>query len=280
MKLADIVSRSPTVRPWLDGEKIPWNEPEFSARMLKNHLDQAHDWASRRQDLIERQLAWINGRLAPGSRVLDLACGPGFYTQRLAEMGHHCRGVDFSPASIDYARRQARDKNLDIDYVLEDIRKYRSDDLFDCLMFVFGEFNVFSESDARGILDGCRRMLRPGGLLILEGHYLEAVRDTGLAPASWWSCGADEGVLSARPHICLQENFWAEDSATATTRYYILDAETGRAEMFCLSMTGYSLETYEALFEAAGLGRPRILSPEEWPVGGPFEGVMLTFVCE
>jgi predicted TPR repeat methyltransferase len=38
-------------------------------------------------------------------RILDLGCGPGLYTQRLASLGHTCVGIDISPASIAYARR-------------------------------------------------------------------------------------------------------------------------------------------------------------------------------
>ena len=27
------------------GVKIPWDDPDFSRRMLENHLSQGHDWA-------------------------------------------------------------------------------------------------------------------------------------------------------------------------------------------------------------------------------------------
>ena len=32
---------------WAGRYKIPWDEPGFSRRMLKEHLNQAHDLASR-----------------------------------------------------------------------------------------------------------------------------------------------------------------------------------------------------------------------------------------
>ncbi len=34
MNLMDIVNRIPSPIPWSEGEKIPWNEPGFSSRML------------------------------------------------------------------------------------------------------------------------------------------------------------------------------------------------------------------------------------------------------
>jgi len=280
MNINDIITRLIPAPPWVDGEKIPWNEPEFSRRALEDHLTQNHDWASRRDELIDRHVAWINGRLKPGSRILDLACGPGLYTQRLTRQGHSCLGVDFSPASIGYAREKAAEAGLTIEYVLEDIRRFSTDETFDCVMFVFGEFNVFTEDDARAILATAAKALKPGGLFILEGHTYEAVRETGQAPASWWTAEAGEGLLSARAHLCLQENFWDEDTAIATTRYYAIDGETAEVTRFCSAMTAYSMKKYEQLFTGAGFQPPRRLAAKDWPAGGPFEGAMVTFYAQ
>lgn len=286
MNLNDLIKRAYTTKAWEAGDKIPWNDPEFSLRILHSHLAQDSDWASRRQELIEVHLAWLQEHLAPGSSILDLACGPGLYTQRLAEMGHKCRGVDFSPASISYARDRAAEKNLSAEYVLEDIRLYQSPDRFDCVLFIFGEFNVFTEADARLILDRAAGFLRPGGLFVLEVHTFEAVRETGLCPPTWWTCEQDAGLMSTRPHLCLQENNWDEAASTATTRYFLVDAETSELKMFSTSMTGYTmgryeqmLGRYEQMLSEAGFHSPEVLSPEQWPKGGPFEGVMTTLSC-
>lgn len=279
MNLTDIIGRIHPAPPWEEATKIPWPDPEFSRRMLQNHLSQDHDWASRRQNFIDRQVGWIAGRLAPGSRILDLASGPGLYTLALAGLGHRCVGVDISPASIEYARERAAEKGLAVEYVHEDIRRYLAAEPFDCVMLIFGEFNVFSESDARVILANCAAMLRPGGLFILEGHTFESIRESGRAPASWWSCGPDDGILSARPHLCLQENYWNDAGATTTTRYFTLDAATGGVEMYCSSLSAYTLERFEELLAEAGFHRPEVLSPADWPAGGPFDGAMLTLTA-
>ncbi|MBP0574657.1 methyltransferase domain-containing protein, partial [Mycobacterium tuberculosis] len=54
--------------------------------MLAEHLSQAHDWASRRSDVIARQVDYLD-RLLPqkGGCVLDLGCGPGNSTELVAE---------------------------------------------------------------------------------------------------------------------------------------------------------------------------------------------------
>jgi len=122
MNLTDIALR---ILPaaWTEGENIPWNEPGFSERMLREHLSQDHDAASRRTEKIERHIAWIYAALLAGQAgaVLDLGCGPGLYSQRLASRGCACTGIDYSPASVRYAREMADREGLPIDYRLGDI---------------------------------------------------------------------------------------------------------------------------------------------------------------
>ena len=50
MNLLDLIHRASPPAPWAEGDKIPWNDPDFSRRMLREHLSQAHDAASRRID--------------------------------------------------------------------------------------------------------------------------------------------------------------------------------------------------------------------------------------
>ena len=77
--MIDIINRKIPAEPWAEGEKIPWNEPGFSERMLKEHLAQDHNMASRRMEIIDRHVAWIHRKILheKQSRILDLVCGPG-----------------------------------------------------------------------------------------------------------------------------------------------------------------------------------------------------------
>ena len=259
------------------GAKIPWNEPDFSRRMLENHLAQEHDWASRRNDIILRQTAWIAKQLQSVSTVLDLGCGPGFYTQKLAEWGHHCRGVDFSPASIEYAQKQASGADLELEYTLCDIRTYTTEQKFDCIIMTFGEFNVFTRQDATDILKNCADMLRDDGLFILEAHTFEAVRAVGVTPATWQRHAS--GLFSENPHLCLQENGWNADDSSAFSRYFIVDAATARVQQYASFMQAYTLEAYQEMLRAANLAGAKILGEEEWPAGPDFQGKLQTFVC-
>jgi SAM-dependent methyltransferase len=170
VKLADLGAQTPIV-PWTVGGKIPWNKPAFSRRMLREHLLQEHDRASRRFETIDKHVSWIHehelGAIA--GRVLDLCCGPGFYTARLAGLGHTCVGIDFSPASISYARSESEREALPCEYRLEDLSVADLGSGFELVLLSFGELNTFPPSHAEAILVKARRALarhRATGLLV------------------------------------------------------------------------------------------------------------------
>ena len=56
MDLRDVVLRVQPPVPWSEGDNIPWNEPDFSERMLAEHLSQEHDLASRRFEIIDQHV--------------------------------------------------------------------------------------------------------------------------------------------------------------------------------------------------------------------------------
>lgn len=251
MNILQITKRIGTPEPWSEGEKIPWNNPDFSERMLSHHLTQEHDLASRRFEIIDEHVEWIHTKLGgESSKVLDLACGPGLYSNRLAKLGHNCRGIDFGPASINYAREQASKDKIEVDYVLEDIRTadYGMDN--DLTLFIYGEFNVFRPIDIMSILRKVYASLGRGGLFIAEPNRYDTVKRVGTNPTSWYS--SREGLFSPRPHLCLMENFWDQDKHVATTRYFIIDAETNDVTLHASSMVAYRREDIERMLEEVG----------------------------
>jgi SAM-dependent methyltransferase len=251
MTIEDIVARVERPEPWTEGSKIPWHEPEFSERMLHEHLNQSHDMASRRGSKIDQHLEWMDSVLLTKkpSRVLDLACGPGLYSLGLAERGHRCKGIDFAPASIRHAEEQAKQMRRDCEFHLADIRKVDYGSSFDLVLLIFGEFNLFRRSEAEAILGKAHDSLLPKGRLLLEVHTFEALsaRTTG---RSWYS--ADEGLFSSRKHLCLTEDFWDSESRTQIRRYYVIDAETCAVTRHASTAQAYAGEEYLATLEKCG----------------------------
>lgn len=252
LTLADVIGRSPTPHPWKEGEKIPWDDRDFSQRMLREHLSQAHDAASRRSEIIDRQIDWIHSQVMaskPG-RILDLGCGPGLYTSRLAQRGHQCVGIDFSPASVAYARAAAQAEGLACTYLHEDIRRAGYGDGYHLVMFIYGEFNVFQPSEAQLILKKGFGALEQGGYLLLEVSTFDAVRRLGQRSPDWYASRG--GLFSQQPHLCLQERSWDAAQCVTTERYYIIDSATGSVTRYASSSQAYSEKEYRTMLTACG----------------------------
>ena len=276
MKLDQLFSLRNIPAPWETGDKIPWNEPEFSQRMLVSHLSQDHDWASRRKETIDRQVRWIDAQLPRQARILDLGCGPGLYTQRLAALGHACVGVDFSPASIAYAQKQADKHGLSIAYHLADLRTWPMTGSFDLVMMTFGELNVFRRQEIEIVIQNALRSLNEGGMLLTEVHIFDAVKQAALLPPSWEY--KESGLFSTRPHLLLQEQFWNEAHAAAIARYLVVDTQTSRLTQYGATMQAYTDEEYLHLFGAESGTSVELLEEDDWSVGETFKGKLQTFV--
>ncbi|NLF30629.1 MAG: methyltransferase domain-containing protein [Planctomycetes bacterium] len=248
---------------WSGAYKIPWDEPGFSRRMLAEHLSQDHDMASRRLAWIDAQVAWIHGRLlaARPSRILDLGCGPGLYCHRLAKLGHRCRGIDFGPASIEYARGRLPEAAA-CEFVLGDIRHVEFGGPYDLVMLLFGEMNVFSPAEVRDILRRARAGCGAEGRLIVEVSTPDGVKALGGAEASEYECVS--GLFSDRPHRCRTENRWLADRHVAVQTFTITETGSGRSRVYRSTTQARSdVELVDLLTEAGFATASRC---ETWPV--------------
>ena len=261
MRLLDLVARAAVPAPWAEGDNIPWHEPGFSERMLAEHLSQAHDAASRRTPAIAAQVRWIHEQVLHGrpARVLDLGCGPGLYCSALARLGHECTGIDYSPASIAYATEHAACESLRCAYILGDLRTTPFGHGYDLVMLIYGELNVFSPADAARLLRSAHDALSTGGTLLLEAHTFDAVRSMGQAPRVWST--AERGLFSTWPYLLLQEHFWDETSATATIRYFVVDAGTAEVTRYAQTLQAYTDAAYHDLLGACGFSEVRMHPP-------------------
>lgn len=251
MNLNDLVQRTLPPAAWAEGDNIPWNDPGFSERMLRWHFPQEHDSASRRPSKIEQQVAWIHVHLLGGqpTRLLELGCGPGHYTSRLARLGHTCVGIDFSPASIAYARAQAEREGLTCRYELQDMRQADLGRGLGLVMLLYGDFNVFCPADARLVLRAAWDALDEGGALLLEPSTYDSVRQMA-EERSWYS--AHTGLFSDRPHLALEESFWDETQHVTTRRHYIIDAASAEVQHYALSYQAYTEDDYRRVLNECG----------------------------
>ena len=111
--------------------------------------------------------------LEAGSEVLDLACGHGRVASGLARRGARVTGLDATPLFLDHARAQAAAAGLPIEYVQRDMRSLPwPDHSFDRVLSWFTSFGYFDDEENRRVLREARRVLRPGGRLLIENNNL------------------------------------------------------------------------------------------------------------
>jgi SAM-dependent methyltransferase len=254
VKLGGLFARGPLL-PWTDGGKIPWHDRDFSTRMLSEHLDQRHDAASRRLERIESQLTWLHEQVCRGNptRVLDLGCGPGLYTSALARRGYECTGIDFSPASIEYAREQAAQQALACEYRLADLRDGDFGEGYELGLLLFGELNAFQRDEARGILGAAHAALE-NGTLVLEAHDFAAIEARGRAAPHWYT--AESGLFGDAPHLVLVESSWHPDLAASVRRYLVV-TESGEVESYSETLQAWREDEYDELLAEAGFADVR-----------------------
>lgn len=226
-------------RPWRDGDKIPWHEPDFSERMLDIHLDQQTHMASRTREVIGHHVGWLCERLQvltgqdSGLRILDVGCGPGLYCHELARRGHTAVGFDFAPATVRYAEEIAAREGLDCAFHLADLTALDDATLaafgeVDAVTFWFGEFNSFQPDVARRFLGRLASVLKPGGFAAFEVQPFDSFAREDL---NEWQLH-EASALCDGPHFWLQRHHWDEETEAEITVYWIIDARTGAAERF------------------------------------------------
>ncbi|MEN1929595.1 class I SAM-dependent methyltransferase [Luteimonas sp. MJ250] len=99
-----------------------------------------------------------------GKRVLDYGCGSGYGAARIARNAAHVTAVDVAQDAVDYARSQHQADNLRFDRIDPTRPLPFADASFDTVL----SFQVFEHvQDTSGYLSEIRRVLTPGGRLVL-----------------------------------------------------------------------------------------------------------------
>jgi SAM-dependent methyltransferase len=103
-----------------------------------------------------------------GRRVLDAACGPGFYTDELLARGADVVGCDAAPTMIELARARVGDRAHLRVHSLDDPFDWIEDASLDVVVCALAYHYV---SNRTGFLREAFRMLRPDGVLVISTHH-------------------------------------------------------------------------------------------------------------
>jgi ubiquinone/menaquinone biosynthesis C-methylase UbiE len=138
-----------------------WHESFFGEDWLRIALSIPDERADQQTDFVVEALD-----LRPGARVLDLACGHGRHSARLARRGFAVTGLDVSASSLELAR----ETEPAAQYVEGDMRELPFEaSSFDAVINLFTAFGYFEdEADDQRVLHEVARVLRPGGAFLID----------------------------------------------------------------------------------------------------------------
>jgi len=107
--------------------------------------------------------------IPPGSRILDIGCGTGRHSVKLAQRGYRMTGVDQSQGMLAEARKTAQEANVDVEWVQADAREFSRKGAFDAAICLcegaFGLLETSGEAIEQplAILRNIGASLKPGG---------------------------------------------------------------------------------------------------------------------
>jgi len=170
----------------------------------------------------QADLIWVLLALEPGAAVLDLACGHGRISNRLAQRGADVTGLDVTPLFLDRARADAAARGVTVDYVEGDMRTLPWSERFDAVVSWFTAYGYFDDEQNHRVLDQVHAALRPGGRFLVELNHKD-----GLLPV--WS---DAGVARAGDALMIDERQWDPLTSRSNTWRTIVRGGTVRRAFF------------------------------------------------
>jgi SAM-dependent methyltransferase len=144
---------------------MEWFEDEEFWRELYPYMFPAERFAAAPEQVA--QVLALSG--CNRGKVLDLCCGPGRHAVEFAKHGLNVTGVDGSRFLLDRARERARDAGVSVEWVQEDMRRFRQPAKFDLACSIFTSFGYFAdETDDLRVLQNVRESLRDGGVFVID----------------------------------------------------------------------------------------------------------------
>ena len=199
----------------------------------------------------------------PPASVLDVPCGDGRLTTRLAAAGYEVTGVDLIASEIEHARRAAAAAGVEARFEVGDLRALPDVGRVDALVSWGNAFGYLVPAETARSLAGMRTVLRPGGRLVLESMTIaESYLVGGVKPSDEWEYGGIR--LSATNHYRVSESRLESD-------FTFKDAE-GHIEHSRAAHHVHTSGEVVRLLQAAGFSEIELLSGdgmEPYALGSP-----------
>ena len=225
-----------TQRPRRPKRSKPWFEEVFDEDYLRTLPFMRADQTLREVEFISDAL-----RIAPGSEILDIACGYGRHAIELVQRGYNVTGLDLSLPLLLRAADESKRRALSVNFVHADMREMAFEKQFDGAYSMLTSFGYFDEDTNLRVAERIGRALKPGARFLLDVVNRDYVV-SDLPMRVWW-----EGTGC----VVLEEvDFNFHTSRIVTHRSIVF--EDGRQLEQEISVRAYSLHEIGRLLRQAG----------------------------
>lgn len=164
-ELADILER----------QRAEWPHYAFGFRYFYQGYTRVHISGIRPTEL-RFQHYDVAAHLRPTDRVLDLGCNSGFMAIEASYHAAHVDGVEWNPYMVEAGQAVARYLQRDnVHLQAGDLNAFEASAPYDCVM-AYACYHTDDHGNREGIdahFDKLHALLRPGGTLLFESHYVD-----------------------------------------------------------------------------------------------------------
>lgn len=253
MNIQELIKTAQKPEIYTEGTANMWVDEYISTQLLKIHLSQDIELASRKASTIASTVEWILDKV-PGDKlnILDLGCGPGLYTEKLALRGHKVSGMDFSQNAIAYAKSSAAKKKLDIAYLQQNYLELKEENKYDLVLMIFTDFGVLTPDQRKVLLGNVYRALKPGGAFLFD--VLNTNWPVKGPESKEWEL-SEKGFWRDHPYLALTASFYYEKENVHLSQHIIMD-DTREMAVYRFWMHAFSHSDIEQIVSSAGFNNP------------------------
>lgn len=223
-----------------------WTDKYISKELLKCHLDEFSDGASRTAEKREKIINFLKENMARGSKVLDLGCGPGLIDFELEKLGYKILGIDFNVESMDYAIKNKKLENIEYIY-----KNYLTEDLkgkFDVVLMIYCDFGALIPKEQKILLKKIHDLLTDDGIFIFDVFIKTSGSNAQKSSKSFkrWAFSNGNDFWNKDPYLFLEEIKVFKNENAVGRRYFVID-QNNKSKEFILWDQYYDKNSIENL---------------------------------
>jgi SAM-dependent methyltransferase len=225
--------------PWYENDEM-WEKMEL-VMFTESRIAQTPEEVDSLISLLEIQ---------PDEEILDLGCGIGRHSLEFTRRGYGIVGVDRTRIYLERARASAANEELELEFVLEDMRSFRRENSFDIVLSMYTSFGFSGNpEDQMRVLTNIHSSLRNGGRFVLVGRSIgkEVVART-FVPRTW-----DEHDTC----FILREMKIVNDWSTVHLTWHFIEKD-GPIHRWEITHWTYSAAELKSMLMRAGFSKVRV----------------------